>query len=392
MLAGTNSKIGICMIAVYFYPDIGGIQMTLLSLSRHLQEMGSNITVITRQTHDTPYFEEMGGIRVFRLDIPKDTPRIKAAIQFIFGSLKILKDQKDHYQIIHSHQLVTPTTIGLIAKTLFRKKLVLTPHTPSSAGAFYSLVHKRPITGKPRIAWMKRAADALVAISEEIKMDLHQLGFSSDKVSYIPNGVDTRHFSPITGDQKETLRQELGLPEGPIIICAGRLVQRKQIDVLIESFAMILPDLPDTASLVVLGDGEERANLEGLAATLGVSNQVLFMGAVLDTQKYLQAGDIFVIPSSIEGMPIILLEAMSCGLPCIGSEIGGIVDLIEDGKTGLLAVSGNISDLKEKISMLINDDQLSMKLSQAARNEVENHYSMDTTAKNHLNLFKRLLG
>ena len=380
------------MIAVYFYPDVGGIQMTLLSLSQHLREIGAKVTVITRRTHDNPYFEEMDGVRVYRLDIPKSTSKIKAALQFIFGSLKILFEQRDNYQIVHSHQLVSPTTIGLLAKTFFRKRLVLTPHTPSTTGDVHSLVYKRPLTGKPRIKWMQRSADAVVAISEEIKVDLNKLGFSPEIISYIPNGVDTRRFSPMEAPQKEKQRSELGLPDGTIITCAGRLIPRKQIDILIKAFSALVPNLPNTASLLVLGDGEERSHLEELAKSLGVSNQVRFTGAVLDTQKYLQVSDIFVIPSSIEGMPIILLEAMSCGLPCIGSKIGGIEDLIEEGQTGLFVTSGDVLDLKEKINTLISNKRLSSQLGQAARNAIQKHYSMETTAIKHLNLYKRLLG
>jgi 1,4-alpha-glucan branching enzyme len=170
------------------------------------------------------------------------------------------------------------------------------------------------------------------------------------------------------------------------------LIARKQIDILIEAFSMITPNLPDTASLVILGDGEERARLEKMAASFGISNRVLFTGAVLDTQKYLQTSDIFVIPSSIEVMPIILLEAMSCGLPCIASKIGGIEDLIEDEQTGLFIVSGDVVDLKEKLEMVLNDNLLSMKLGQAARGEIVKRSSMKATAQSHLNLYKKLLG
>ena len=391
MRSASNSKLGVCMIAVYFYPDVGGIQMTLLSLSQYLQKMGVEVTVITRRTHDDPYYEDLDGIRVFRLDIPKSTPKVKAALQFIFGALKLLWDERSRYQIIHSHQLVTPTTIGLLAKTLLDKKLVLTPHTPKTAGAFHSLVYKRPFTGKPRIKWMQKSANAMVAISKEIQDDLLELNFSKNKITYIPNGVDTRRFSPLAEEEKPRQRKELGLPDGPIITCAGRLIERKQIDVLIQAFSMLVPDLPPTASLVVLGDGEERVRLEALAASLNISEQVHFLGAVLDTAKYLRTSDLFVIPSSIEGMPIILLEAMACGLTCVGSKIGGIEELIHDEETGLFTISGDAVDLKEKIQTLLNDESLSYKLGRAAREEIEEYYSMDATAKAHLDLYESLL-
>ena len=386
-----SNTINVCMVAVYFYPDIGGIQMTLLALSQQLQKMGVSVTVITRRTHDNPYFEVVNGLRIFRLDIPKSKPKIIAAFQFIAGSLIILWKEKTRYQVVHSHQLVTPTTIGLLAKTFLGKKLVLTPHTPSTAGAFRSLVYKRPLTGKPRIKWMQKSADAVVAISEEIKRDLFRLGFPPKMVSYIPNGVDTERFSPIDEAMKRERRRELGISDGPVIICAGRLIPRKQIDVLIKAFSMLVPELPSTSILMVLGDGEERSRLEELAMSLDVSSQIHFMGSVLDAHTYLQASDVFVIPSSIEGMPIILLEAMSCGLPSIGSKIGGIEDLIADGKTGIFVNSGDVADLKEKINSLIKDRQFALRLGQAARNEIVKNYSMETTARNHLDLYKCLL-
>jgi glycosyltransferase involved in cell wall biosynthesis len=287
--------------------------------------------------------------------------------------------------------LVSPTTIGLVAKETLGKKLVATPHTSASSASFHSLVYKRPITGKPRLKWMQKRADAFVAISKEIESDLIGLNFPENKITYIPNGIDTRRFSPVSKQDKTALRSQLDLPDGELITYVGRLVDRKQVDILLRAFKVILESGFQQAALLVLGDGPEMQPLQHLAADLGVAEQAFFLGSRLNTEAYLQASDIFVLPSSSEGMPIALLEAMATGLACVGSRIGGIVDLIEDGEHGLLAASGDVTELQQSIETLLHSPSLRKELGENARRLVVDRFAMTTTAQTYLDLYQSIL-
>jgi glycosyltransferase involved in cell wall biosynthesis len=387
-----NGKLGVCMVTVAFYPDVGGIQMNVYSLAQHLVEMGVDVIVITRRMNkDVPLYEELDGIRVFRLDIPREMSKAEALARFLWGARKVMARHAKDFQVIHSHQLVSPTTIGLVAKETLRKKLVATPHTPSSSASFHSLVHKRPVTGKPRLKWMQKRADAFVAISQEIESDLVRLGFPAEKITYIPNGIDTRRFSPVQIQEKAELRNKLGLPDGDLITFVGRLVARKQVDVLLRAFKGLRENGFGNTAVLVLGEGPEMQSLQDLAADLGVAEQTFFLGSRLNTEAYLQTSDVFVLPSSSEGMPIALLEAMSSGVACVGSRIGGIVDLIADGKHGLLAESGNEVDLQKQLETLLQSADLRKGLGKNARGVVVEQFDMTATAKTYLDLYRSVL-
>lgn len=387
-----NGKLGVCMITVAFYPDVGGIQMNVYSLAQHLVEMGVDVIVITRRMNKAiPLYQELDGIRVFRLDIPREMSKPEAFARFLWGARRIMSKHAKDFQIVHSHQLVSPTTIGLVAKETLGKKLVATPHTPSSSASFHSLVYERPITGKPRLKWMQKRADAFVAISREIESDLIRLGFPKRKISYIPNGIDTRRFSPVSPQERTVLRRDLGLPDGQLISFVGRLVERKQVDVLLQAFKGIREAGFDNTSLVVLGDGPQLQPLQQMAADLGIAGRVFFLGARLNTDAYLKASDLFVLPSSSEGMPIALLEAMSTGVACVGSRIGGIVDLIQEGVHGLMAASGDQKELQQKIETLLQSADLREELGGNARRLVVDRFAMSNTAQTYLDLYRNVL-
>jgi N-acetyl-alpha-D-glucosaminyl L-malate synthase BshA len=384
-------NLGICMVAVDFYPRVGGMQTHTLALAQHLQAIGVNVFVVTRSYPGLPLYEEVGGLSIHRVDVRPNASKIEASFRFINGALKLMKERRAHFQIIHSHQVISPTTIGLIGRELMHKKVIVNPHSTTHGGDLGILLRLRPLTGGLRLFWMKKRADAFVAISQDIKDVLIGLGFPPNKIAYISNGVDTTHFSPLSAYSKAACRQSLNLSDGPIIVFVGRLVAVKQLDVLIKAFAGLVPNLPASAQLLIVGDGEERARLENQAVELGVSPQVRFIGSVANVRPYLQASDIFVLPSRNEGLPVALLEAMACSLPCVASATGGILDVIRPGINGLMAPPGDVQALQSGLNILLSDSMLAAQLGRQARQDAHQNYSMEHTARDYVRLYRGLL-
>jgi glycosyltransferase involved in cell wall biosynthesis len=169
------------------------------------------------------------------------------------------------------------------------------------------------------------------------------------------------------------------------------LVAVKQLDVLVKAFAGLVPTLPASAQLLIVGDGEERARLENQAIELGVGPQVKFVGSVTNVEPYLQASDIFVLPSRNEGLPVALLEAMACSLPCVASATGGIMDLIRSGVNGLMVPPGDAQALQSALETLLLDPTLATQLGRQARQDAHQNYSMEHTAQDYLQLYRSLL-
>src|SRR5262249_36402224 len=145
------------------------------------------------------------------------------------------------------------------------------------------------------------------------------------------------------------------------------------------------------ATLVLVGDGPDRAALEAQAVALGIEERVHFTGAVADPAEYLRAADAFVLPSVAEGMSNSLLEAMATGLPCLASDIGGNTDLIESERTGLLVPPSDWNAWRGALTRVVEDRHLARRLGDAARARIDAEFSLTVVVDRYLALYRRLL-
>ena len=190
----------------------------------------------------------------------------------------------------------------------------------------------------------------------------------ADKIVYIPNGVDIQRFHPleeiapdgvtnfdVRSPSVQDLRRRLRLPpEGVLIGSVGRLDPVKDLPTLLDSFAALLPEFPES-HLALVGDGPLRGQLEDQAKRLGIDHAVSWLGRRDDVPALLQCFDIFVQSSLFEGMSNTILEAMATGLPIIASDTGGNSDLVASGRNGLLFPVGDVSSLTGSIRHYLSD-------------------------------------
>jgi glycosyltransferase involved in cell wall biosynthesis len=184
-----------------------------------------------------------------------------------------------------------------------------------------------------------------------------------EKLLLVPNGVDTTTFQPADGKEAHTV---------PTLIHVGRLSPEKNLLMLLDALAL----LPLTVRLQLVGSGPQQEELAAYATTKGV--QVEFTGVLPHEQlpTVLQQADLFVLPSLSEGHPKALLEAMSCGLPCVGTNVPGVRDVITDGDNGLLCAL-TPGDMAEKIAQVLTTPTLAQRLGAQARRYIINDYQID---------------
>jgi glycosyltransferase involved in cell wall biosynthesis len=195
----------------------------------------------------------------------------------------------------------------------------------------------------------------------------------------IPNGCNTEFFHPIAKKQ---------LNSGKIIFI-GKLNPMKGVHILIECFALLRAEHLDI-KLEIIGDGPDRKKLENMTKTLEISKAVCFYGEIKDVKKHLQEADLFVLPSFSEGLPNVILEAMSSGLPVIATRTGGIPDIIEDGSNGILVEPRNSDQLYKAISRILTNEKLAEQLSLKARETIESRFSIDHIARQYIKLYNKL--
>ena len=233
-------------------------------------------------------------------------------------------------------------------------------------------------------------ADAVVAVSHRtLEYAIVHEGVSSDRSLVIPNGIDTSSLDyTISG---ERVRRELGIaPDQPVVGTTGRLHEQKGHRFLLEAAATILKQMPRTVFLIA-GFGPLREKLERMAESLGVAEQVKFLGYRTDVPELLAAMDLFVLSSLYEGMSNALLEAMAMAKPCVASDVDGNVELVVDGVTGILVPASNSAALAAASLKLLKSPEEARAMGLRGRERVEKEFSLDRTIKEHGRLYRALL-
>lgn len=382
-------RIGVAMVAAVFPPSVGGIQTHTLRLSQRLVAHGLRVLVVTRHHRGLPRREVMGGVEVLRVG-QGDARREFATASFVAGALEMLSQRRADIDVVHAHQMLSPMTVALGARALLGKPIVISPHACGPGGDVGQLLHARRFTGAWRLEGARRLADAFISISRVIHGELRQIGIPEERIWRIPNGVDVEVFRPASKPEKDELRRRLGLPDGPLVVSAGRLSPEKGVDVLLEAWPHVLAGEP-RARLLVLGEGENsnRLELEARARQLRLDASVHFAGAVPDVSDHLRAADAFALPSRSEGLPVALLEAMACGLPIAATAVGGTPEVLTDGEQGRLVPAEDAGALGRGLLEALSGAGAAW--GEAARARAVARFSMDAIAERHRSLYRQLL-
>lgn len=242
-----------------------------------------------------------------------------------------------------------------------------------------------------RLGFIRRAframlmrADSVTAISAYLCDSARAHGFLGP-CEVIPNGVDFEKFS--LGDEKNAPR------DGKTIITISRLVHKNGVDILIRAIAEVKKEIPDIRCRIA-GDGPDRKKLEMLASFLGLTDIVTFLGTVphASLAEQLRAADVFVRPARSEGMGNVFVEAAATGVPIIGTRVGGIPDIIEDGTTGLFAAAEDPLDCAQKIMRLLRDRAYAEALVANAREKIAARFDWNTIADRYRRVFRAASG
>jgi glycosyltransferase involved in cell wall biosynthesis len=232
-----------------------------------------------------------------------------------------------------------------------------------------------PIPYNAASRWLyTRATTRIVTTGERLRETLvRDNGFDGARIVSIPTGVDTARFAP--GD-RGAARQALGLPDVPTVGIVATLRSWKGHRYLLEAVAQLgRPDL----NLVVVGDGPQRAALEAQADALGLHPRVRFAGNQDTVVPWLQALDVFVLPSyANEGVPQAIIQAMLCALPVVTTSVGSICEAVQDGTTGLMVPPREAAPLAAALARLLDDPPLRARLGVAARSAALARFSIES--------------
>ncbi len=217
---------------------------------------------------------------------------------------------------------------------------------------------------------LRQKTDAAIAVSPAVReFMIHGRHVPAEKIQVIGNGIDTAQFEEPSSDKIARMKQKYGIPsEKKIIGTLTRFRAEKGNRYLIEAMPEIHEAHPEVVC-VLFGEGPLRAELEKLATDLHVQQQVLFPGFVSDIYNAYYMFDVIVIPSVSEGFGLALVEAMAAGRPVVASQVGGMKDIIEDGKTGLFVPPADAGAIAQAVNRYFDDDTMAAHISASAREQ-----------------------
>ena len=210
---------------------------------------------------------------------------------------------------------------------------------------------------------------------------------SQTQLEIMPNGIDTKIWKPAT-DARAELRAELGLRDEFVWLAAGRLEPVKNFSALLQAIAT----LPQHARLVIAGSGSQAEALSAQARDFGIESSVRFPGHQSNLLRWMQAADAFALSSHWEGLPMSLLEAGACGLPCVSTAVAGATEIVLEGQTGFLVPAGNQRELNAAMHRLMTMSASERQaMGEAARQRIRARYSIHSVLDQWENLYAELL-
>jgi glycosyltransferase involved in cell wall biosynthesis len=231
-------------------------------------------------------------------------------------------------------------------------------------------------------ALYNRKVDGVIAISEKIAALLIEGGVARKKIRVIYSGVDIAFFD----NRSESTERD----SAPVVGMVAALEERKGHRFLFEAAAELKRG-GDRLHYKIAGDGPELEKLRALAAALGLQAEIEFVGFVSDVAAFLASIDLFVLPSLFEGLGVAALEAMAAGKPVIATEVGGLSELVEDRRTGLLVPPGDAHALARAIHELVSQDDLMRELGENGRRRVAERFTMERMARQNEAYYYELL-
>lgn len=351
--------LSVVMLSAGFFPAVGGAERQALEQSAALAARGHRIVVLTRRVDGLPAREWIRGADVRRLPAPGGF--LDAPI-FLLAALGWLLFHWPEWDAVHAHLAGSPSLAAALAGRLLGRPAVVKLGGGRGIGELASSSKSR--LGRLKLALLSALKPRFLAVVPDLAAEAREY-LGPVAVEVLPNGVDQSRFAPVGAERKAELRATLGWPAGATVyLYAGRFSPEKRLS----WFASAWRSAAGANSLFVL---------VGSGAYGAAGDRVLVLPPREDVASLYAAADVFVLPSTSEGLSNALLEAMASGLAVLASKVGGTAETVVDGDTGLLFDRDDEAALQAAVRRLSSDKAAVARLGAAARAEVLARYSLD---------------
>jgi glycosyltransferase involved in cell wall biosynthesis len=356
---------------------IGGLEKVLAAI----------VSSLDRSKYEVQVWCLAGGGAVAQALIEKGIPLRVLGLRGYYNPLAVARlsrlMRRERFDLLHTHGYFAGTFGRLAAFCAGIPVLVAHVHSTYYGYGWRNLLIEKVLSHfTDRIICISRAVERFVTVNE---------GVRSEKTCLIYNAVDWP-AEELEGQGREKLRHKMGIAaQAVIVIIVASLTSNKGHRILLESLREVLGSHPSTR-LVIVGDGPLRGELEREVRRLAMDEAVLFTGLRNDVSCLLQMSDLCVLPSQTrEGLGIALIEAMAAGLPVVGTDVGGIPELIRNGENGFLVPPGSPKPLAQAIGTLVGDRELRIAMGRRGRQIYEARFTLSTMMTQVEALYDQLL-
>ena len=371
-------------IGITCYPTYGGSGAVATELALELGQRGHEVHLIS---YAAPF--RLRGIsdKVFlhQVDLSGTYP----LLEYFPYSLALAVKQhevalREHLDILHVHYAIPHAPAAFLAKQMLKEdheiKVVTTLH-----GTDITLVGLESSFFTVTKFSMEQS-DAVTAVSEFLREETYRaFGCRACDIEVIPNFVSPTEYFPRSADNNT---RQIAPPDSRVLAHISNFREVKRVPDVVRIFARVREEVP--AVLVLAGDGPQRPETEAEAERLGVAGDVLFLGKVDAVADLLRAADLYLLPSGLESFGLSALEAMACGVPVVGSRVGGLGEVVLDGTTGYLTPVGDVDEMAKKAVQLLTDSAKYAAFRSAAINRAELFHA-DGVVSRYESLYQRLI-
>jgi N-acetyl-alpha-D-glucosaminyl L-malate synthase BshA len=371
-------------IGIVCYPTLGGSGVVATELGKSLARQGSEVHFIT-----TSHPARLAGFDehvYFHKVVSGDYPLFQSYTPYSLSLAVKIREVAEQYELdlVHVHYAIPHAASAFLAREMLKPRRL--PTMTTLHGTDITLVGMMPSYYEITRFSIEKS-DAVTAVSEFLRQETIREFRIEHPIDVIHNFVDTEAFRP--GD-RAGVRRRLAPGGEKILMHVSNFRKVKNLPVLLRVFDEVSRYLP--CRLVLVGDGPERESTERQAEEMGIAPRVAFLGDQESIGDLLPAADVFLLPSQHESFGLSALEAMSCGVPVVGSRIGGLPEVIVHDETGFLCDPNDVACMSAIVLGLLKNDPLRAQIGRAARERAEREFNRDLIVSRYVAAYERLLG
>ena len=355
-------------IGITCYPTYGGSGVVATELGIELAALGHQVHFITYSQPFRLTGREKG---IFYHEVPVSNYPLFEYPPYDLALATRMSEVAEYYELdlLHVHYAIPHSVSALLARQMLAARGRKLPFVTTLHGTDITLVgldrSYLPIT-----RFAIEESDGVTSISQYLKDKTLTEFKIKNPIAVIPNFVNCDVYKPL--DDREAARARYAAPGEKIVIHLSNFRPVKRVTDVVKVFARIVERVP--ARLLLVGDGPDRSSAEWLAHGLGIQDRVTFLGKQESVNELLPVADLMVMPSELESFGLAALEAMACRVPTIGTRVGGVPELIDDGATGRLFPVGDTDAMADAAVALLNDVERLDEMGRAGRAAAQARY------------------